>query len=227
MLIKSALLTDASGSIGGMTASRNKGGLYLRSRVVPTNPNSSQQQTLRTAMSDLANRWNDTLTQAQRDDWDTYADNVTLPNALGDQKNVSGIAMYIRSNVPRIQIGSPIVDAGPTVFNLGSFTEPVITATAPSSLSVVFLNSDLWANEDDSSMQIFASRGQNPAIKYFKGPYRLAGTIAGDAGTPPTSPAAITAPFVLTAGQIVFLKVNVTRADGRYASTFRGEDLVA
>jgi hypothetical protein len=224
MIFKSALGTDFSGSLGGLTASRNRGGMYLRARVVPINPNTPQQAVVRAFVATLTSGWNDTLTPAQRDSWDSYAEAVQLPNSLGDPRNVSGIAMYIRSNVPRLQAALPRVDTAPFAQNLGTFTAPTFdnALAATDVFDVTFDNSDPWANEDDSAMLILASRPKNATVNFFKGPYRFAGLIAGDAITPPTSPATLTNPFNFEVGQRIFVQARVSRADGRLALPFRG-----
>jgi len=43
MKFKSPILSQASGSIAGITFSHNRGGMYVRARAVPTNPGSPQQ----------------------------------------------------------------------------------------------------------------------------------------------------------------------------------------
>lgn len=221
MKFKSALVTAISGSIGGMTGSHNKGGLYFRARSVPVNPNTPAQQTVRSIMGNLSVIWNGTLTDAQRQAWDTYAENVTLIDVLGEARTVTGLNHFIRSNVPRVQAGQPRVEDGPTIFNLGFFSDPVISAAAAASaVSVVFDVNDTWANEDDSSAIVLTSRPKSPTINYFKGPYQLAGTIDGDGITPPTSPAVVTNPFAYAVGQKVFAQFRVSRADGRLSLPF-------
>lgn len=227
MIYKSDRTTEASGSIGGTTFSHNRGGQYIRARVIPVNPGSVFQQAVRGYVAQLTSLWQTVLTEAQRAAWDNYADLVPLPNALGDPHNVGGLAMYVRSNVPRLQAALPRVDAGPVVFNLGPFTMPAIASiTAPTALSLTFDNTDAWANEDDAAMLVYGSRGMNDSINYFKGPYRFADKIDGDAVTPPTSPAAIVMPFPLVASQKAFVRVRVSRADGRLSSSFRSFGIV-
>jgi len=227
MLIKSAILTQGSGSLGGLTASHNRGGLYLRARTIPTNPNTPAQQEVRGFMSTLTSLWANTLTPAERTAWDTYAAAVPVINALGDPIILSGLNHYVRSNVPRLQGGMPRVDTGPTIFNLGDFTQPSgITGDGTADeLDVAFDNTDDWANEDDAAMLIYGSRDQGLTINFFKGPYRYAGPILGNGTTPPTSPAAVSSAFVLTAGSNVHSKVIVSRADGRLSAPFRAVGL--
>jgi len=225
MKFKSPLISQASGSLAGTTFSRNKGGLYMRARATPTNPNSSFQQAVRAIMSQLSNVWSSTMTAAQRTAWETYAANTPLVDSLGESRPVTGLNMFCRYNVPALQsetISTPLLTA-PTEFNLGEYTAPTIASvTAPSTMSLGFEATDAWCDETGSNMLIYASRPQGPAINFFKGPYRFCGMVEGDDSSAPTSPASITLPFVVAAGQKVFIKASVARVDGRLSSPFRG-----
>jgi len=224
MIFTSPIISAGSGSVAGLTFSHNAGGMYVRARAIPTDPNSPEQQAVKALVGNLAGLWNSLLTSVQRDAWNVYAANVPLLNPLGQQRNVSGIAMYIRSNTARLQGTLARVDDAPTVFTLGDFTNPSFgfDATADE-VDVTFTAADAWANEDAAAMLVYASRPQNDSINFFKGPYRFAGEILGDAITPPTSPAAIAAPFPASAGQRVFERIVVVRADGRVSLDFRGQ----
>lgn len=221
MLFKSQVYTQASGSVGGLTYSHNLGGMYTRARRTPVNPTSPFQTTVRDALTQLAASWSQVLTQDQRDAWKVYSTNQPLINRLGDSINIPPMAMYIRCNVPRLQAGMTRIDDAPFIYTLPDFTLPVPTVTAPSTLSLAFETSDDWVSEDDAAMLVFASRGQSPGKNFFAGPYRLAGSILGDNGTPPTSPAALTLPFAVAAGEKVFFEAEVTRADGRLSSRLK------
>lgn len=223
MIFTSQVLTAASGSIGGVTYSHNRGGMYQRARAIPTNPNSPEQMAVRNIFGGLADHWGNTLTAAQRTAWDTYATFISWLNKLGQSTSLTGFNMYIRSNTPRIQAGLARVDDAPITATIGEFTNPTFAYdSGADEIDVTFDNTDGWANEDDAAMLVYTSRQQAPTINYFKGPYQLAGIIAGDAMTPPTSPASISAPFVCAAGNRCFTKVAVSRADGRLSLPFRG-----
>jgi hypothetical protein len=223
MLFKPLIGAELSGSVGGITASHNRGGAYFRSRVVPTDPASPQQVAVRDAMAQLAARWTTALTAAEREAWDTYAFNVPLLNRLGESINVTGLNMYQRSNVPRLQNALPRVDAAPTSFNLGDFTAPAIASfTAPAALSLTFEATDDWVGEDDSAMLLYGSRDTSPSINFFQGPYRAYATqLVGEVAVPPTSPFAGVNPFQVTVGNKVFVKATVSRADGRLSAVTR------
>lgn len=218
MLFESPLLSKASGSLAGSVFSHNKGGMYMRARATPTNPNTSAQIAVRDSMRVAVDAWTNVLDQAERDSWNLYAFNTPLLNKLGQSTKRSGQNMFVRSNVPRLQAGESLVQTAPSIFDLGSFT-PVVFGTADASASTIsfsFTNADDWANELGSSMLVYQSRPLNPTIDFFKGPWQLATTIAGDAMVAPTSPKTFTSLFAMVAGQKIFLKLRVTRADGRY-----------
>lgn len=220
MLIDSALFSRGSGSLGGLTLSHNAGGLYLRARTLPTNPNTQPQQDVRAAAASLVNRWTNVLASAQRDLWNSYAFATPLTGPLGNARTVSGQNMYVRGNVSRAIQGMPLADDAPVVFNLGSFTllTDFAANTTLQQVGFEFTNTDLWANEDDAALLVFVSRPQNLTINYFNGPYQFGGKIDGDGVTPPTSPAAIASPFTFVDGQRMYVRCVVTRVDGRLSN---------
>ncbi len=224
---KFTVVADPRGSVGGVTFSRNAGGAYMRTRVTPTNPNTPNQQIVRSALAMLSARWVEILTPTQRTAWDTYAQNVLMPNKHGDMINVGGIGMYIRSNVPRIQLGipvAPIVDDAPTTFDLGMFGQLAIASvTASSSIALVIFDvNDEWVDEDASHLLCYDGLSQNASINYFKGPYNLNGSEEGDSITPPTSPASFSLSNLPAVNNRTFLRFQVSRADGRLSADFRG-----
>lgn len=223
MLFKGLIATQLSGSLDGVTASRNKGGTYFRQRAIPVNPGTAPQTQVRSIMGQLAALWTNALTAIQRSSWETYAENVPLVNRIGESITVTGLNMYQRSNIPRLQNGLPRVDSGPTVFNLGDYTAPTITSfTAPTVLSLAFTVADAWVSEDDAAMLVYGARDTGIGIVFFKGPYRKYPIqLLGNNAIPPTSPHAGTHPFVVSVGNQAFLKVAVTRADGRYSQITR------
>jgi len=223
MKFKSEVVTQASGSIGGTTYSHNRGGMYRRARAIPTNPATSQQSAIRSIFAALSAAWRDTLTAVQRDAWNTYALNTPITGTLGDPINIGGLGMYQRGNVARLQAGLTRVDDGPSTFGLPEFTAPGITSiTASTGVAIItYNNADAWLDATGAAMLVSGSRPVSPAINFFKGPYRFAGTILGDDTTPPSSPQNVTMPFALTVGQVAHLKFNVTTEDGRYSAPFR------
>lgn len=223
MRFKSPIVGAVSGSIGGTTYAHNAGGMYMRARATPTDPGTTYQIAIRAYVAGLVNFWVCTLTQAQRDAWEVYATQVPLPDVFGDPRYRSGINHYVRSNVPRLQYGLTRKDDAPTIFNLGEYSVPTIVASeGPQHITVTFNPADAWCDEDGSYLLVWCSRPQNASINFFKGPYRKVYYIAGSSSDPPVDPVPMTAPFAFTAGQKLYVRYNVVRADGRLGPSMRG-----
>lgn len=219
MLFTSPLISAASGAVAGLVASRNAAGNYFRARIVPVDPQTTLQVEVRTLLGQFSNRWGTLLTAVQRAAWEDYAKNVPLPARLGGTHLVSGIAMYIRSNIARRQAGMLRIDDAPVIFDVGEFT-PIDTPTIIDAGNLVGANfeaTDPWANETGSSMLLFTGIATNPSVSFFKGPYRFAGRIDGDTTTPPTSPFSIASNYAYAAGQQGFFRVVIARKDGRFS----------
>lgn len=220
MKFKSLVFAQASGSVGGLTYSHNLGGMYIRNRSIPVNPNTPAQQGVRAALKTLTTRWNDTLSSLQRQQWANYAAAVSVLNKLGEPIFIPPLAMYVRCNSARLQFvgASAIVDDGPTIMSLATMTPPTVTFTAPVA-HFAFTNTDAWANEAGGYMFVYMSRPQSPGVIFFKGPFQWAANIVGATPTPPTSPQNVTSPFGnFSAGQKIFFRARVSRADGRISS---------
>lgn len=230
MLFKSNLLTQASGSLGGITASRNRGGMYFRARAIPTDPNTPSQAEIRAILGALAGRWLSALVQANRDAWDLYASLVTVTGPLGDPIILSGQQHFIRANSPRQQAGNPLVFNGPVIFDLGgpADTFGLAASNATQLVDIDFTQTDPWNQEVGGVLNVYVSRPQNVTINYYRGPYRFAGQATGDGLGGQVPPLQVTSPILLAVGQRVFARTRASRADGRLGpSTFLGPALVA
>jgi hypothetical protein len=215
MKFKSAVLTQVSGSIGGGTWARNKGGMYIRARSMPTNPNTVLQGAIRSILSSLSQQWS-TLTPTQRTSWATYAANVPLQDKLGDQRTVTAMNMFIRSNVPRVQAGLGTVVSAPTLFNLGS--APIITGAEVHATGLMALSVSRADILPAGNVLTYVSRSQSPTIGFFRGPFVFSGADSFAASAEDPIEVAATAPFALVVGQKAFIRIQISYADGRLST---------
>lgn len=223
MKFQSALMTEARGSVGGATFSRNKSGLYIRAKAVPVNPQTSAQVAARNALANVVARWSQTVTEENRAAFGFAASGIFFPDGIGGSHTLSPIAFYTRINALRIQLGLTPKDDIDDPFDYTAQLNPMSFAVTASTgnVSVTFDDAQEWVDEDESAIAVYASRPQRPTINFFKGPYRLAGTILGDATTAPTSPATIALPFPVQAGDKVFFQARLTRVNGGLSTPFR------
>lgn len=231
MKIESALATKMSGSVGGLTGSHNAGGMYLRRRSVPKNVRSDGQLLVRAILAQLSNVYSSVLTEAQRQAWRLYAQNVPLSDALGASRQTSAIAHFIRSNSPRVQAGLDRIDDAPSEFNVG----PTPNAAGLTVLIdegppvVVALGGDvlLGAPNADGNILVYEGRPQNPSINFFKGPYNYQDKAEFASGDPTVTLAITAFPFPLVEGQKVWFKLQNTLNDGRLSQMTEVSAIVA
>jgi len=214
-LIRYAEGQQRSGSIGATVHSHNRFGQYIRARSVPVNPNTDRQVAMRNATRSLTILWQNTLTQAQRDAWDVYADNLTWQNKFGEVVHLTGLNHYLRSNAQLVALGFGRIDAAPGIFNLAAaeLNLGCSASEATQQLTFTFDDTETWANEAGAFQHFFVGLPRNPSIKFFNGPFRYIVSVAGV--TPAVSPILATTPFPFVAGQRMWVRSRIMRADGR------------
>ena len=215
------------GSVGNWTFSRNRWGPYVRTRAIPVSPNTTPQQLVKAFFGALSIAWSATLTTAQRAAWNLYAANTPRPQSGGGVVYLTGHEHFIRSNVPRGQHFASFVLDAPIVFDVGTYTTPLCGITSPASqISVTFDPLDAWANEDGAHLLVWGARPKGVGVNYFKGPWSVAGKIDGASVLPPTSPALIAYPYLVSGGQRAWFRASVSRADGRLSDDVKLEATV-
>jgi len=175
MKYKSALVTDLSGSVGGLTASRNAGGGYFRSKVVPVDPSTSRQNAVRSVFASLASEWV-ALTQDLRSDWNTYAANLPVTPAFCGPMNVTGQNQFVKTNTIRHQLDLTTLQAAPTIFDTGiPLTEPtaveITQGSPPNSFNIVvpFVS----PADEAGTAGVYLGRPINESVNFYIGPYQL------------------------------------------------------
>lgn len=226
MKFKSEVVTQASGSVGGVTYSHNRGGMYRRARSIPTDPATPEQVAARNAFGNLSQQWGQVLTAAQRAAWDLYAANVQVTDVLGDPINLTGQQWFVKANQPRVLADAtnlPVVADGPTIFNRAQLNTLSILAASEATQTILLAYDDTqsWDDTDDAGLIVSVSRPKSPTINFFKGPYRYVAPVLGDSTTPPSQPATIVPPFPFVQGDKLFLEAKLSLDDGRLSQTQR------
>lgn len=111
-IIKSAVWSEARGSVGGTTYARNKAGLYARNRSKPVNPNTVNQSRVRSQFQSTAYGFGD-LTVEQVAAWNQFAQGYPAVNKVGDTYTPSGRQMYMLCNQNLRAIGEDPIAAPP------------------------------------------------------------------------------------------------------------------
>ena len=216
MKCSSAILTNMSGKLGGAVAAKARGGVqYFRSLVIPRNPNTAAQTTVRGIMASLASYWRSTLTGPQRESWETLAE-----SGSGE---VSGEALYVGNGFHQ-RLGATVTGGDLTDLN----TAPASASTPLSPLSAFVADAsahsiafaintgDPWNATDVGGLNISVSKPQSASRLSQQFGYTYAGTEDNEATSPVTLVLPTTHPaYSMATGQVVYVKVVAFTIDGR------------
>lgn len=139
------------GTVGGITFSQNKSGIYMKRWRRGSNPRSSKQTSHRGILSDLASAWRD-VTESDKADWAAYA--IDPAQAQTDPWGVtyylSGFHWYVKVNTGLIYVGRATTSTPPTA---AAPVAPVIStfaayATGGAASEITWPNGTFGAGED-------------------------------------------------------------------------------
>jgi len=122
-------IAGISGSIGGLTFSRNSSGTYAKGWARPGYRRSPAQSVQRAIVANAPTAWR-ALTPTQRGDWDTYAaaSAQELTDQFGDPYYASGFNWFVRLGTHLVRVGSSMIAAAPTG---GTPATPTLTSWNP------------------------------------------------------------------------------------------------
>jgi len=210
--------SDASGSVGGSTYSKNRGGIYLRTRVKPTNPQTVAQATVRNSLGGFSSAWRD-LSDSQREGWNTGALNFPYQNALGLTKILSGQQLFILVNRNLFEIGEPGINNIPSPEATPGVDSLALTATDAPTLSLAFTPDPVGA---DVAWVVEATPMLSAGISFFKNRFRKIGVIPAAGISPDNLLADWQAVFgtFITAGTKIAVRVHAINKTTGQSSTY-------
>lgn len=198
-------MTDGRGKIGGQVASKNRGGSYMRNKVTPVNPSSTQQTVVRNRLATISQAWSG-LTEAQRSNWNGAVSDYSKTDIFGDIKNPSGFNLFQRLCNNILTMGGTIATTVPVVDTLDAYSDLVLTYTSGTpALSLAFT----LAAGVDNGVKIFATAPQRAGVSFVKSEYRLIEAAAEDLVSPKNLLSSYTAVFgsVGSVGTKIFVKL--------------------
>lgn len=176
------LISNISGSVGGQTFATGPGGLMVRQRSSPTQPQSPAQQAVRQSLSNVSKSWSDVLTDAQRQSWIDFAAANPIPGAFGEPMVLSGIGMYVRLNQQLVQGESAMISNPPLDLVVPSITTLSCVPDATlGDFDVVYTATPLPANV---KLVVFATQSLSQGITQFGNFLRQVFVSAAAAASP-------------------------------------------
>lgn len=175
-LIKlTAFMDSISGKVNGSVFSRNKGGAYVRSRGVVSNPKSIAQSAVRAVFGAISQAWKG-LTQVQRDAWNAATSNFPYQNRLGDTKLLSGFALHQKLNNNLATLNRPFIANPPQPQEVSAFETIGVDIDTSGADPVMFLEGTFTDPSSTSgSVVVFATPSLSPGVSNFSNDLRLLG----------------------------------------------------
>jgi hypothetical protein len=171
-----AHLENISGKVGTGVYAKNRGGLYLRNKVTPANPNTSYQQTARAYLTLASAAWKN-LTDAKRLAWEALALQIKAVNRVGIEYARSGFSVFVSCYCNAKWIGaSPLSDAPALI--LGATLLTLTVTNDGDSIGVAFTPTPVPTG---NKLMIYACPPVSAGVSFVKSEYRF--LIAAPAAT--------------------------------------------
>ncbi len=209
------VIVGGSGKLGGHVVTKNRAGYAIRTKVTPSNPQTTFQANVRARLTTISKSWAG-LSDAQRLQWNTAVDSFKSTNIWGDGVTPSGFNLFQKLNNNILLSGGTAITTPPTpaaVVGLTAFTATAVHAGASTLTFTVDSNSgatqflEIWATESV------------PAGKTFvKNKFRLIGSIVSTTASPYTATTLYNAKFGApgAAGKKIYFRiVGVNQTTGQ------------
>lgn len=200
-----AIVVAGRGKIGGHVASRNRSGAYFRTKVTPTNPQSSDQVAARNRLSGISTDWRG-LTAAQRQSWNSSVGDYAKTDIFGDLRNPSGFNLHQKLNNNLVNCGESQLTSPPAVEEVDAFSSlSVAAANGAQTVTLTFAG----AIAPDHKVLLFATPGVSPGVSFVKSEYRQIDVLTNTDTSPHSAETEYIAKFgaVGDAGLKIFVKL--------------------
>lgn len=216
---------QASGRLGSMIFSHNRGGAYLRNGSHPVISTTSDALAAKARLGTVSQQWQ-AQTTGVRKSWDEFAKNNPVNDRLRQSITLTGHASFVKLNTRRLLAGLALLTAPPI--------DP-----APQALTTLALEADIGTGDFEINftptplgatelLWIRAAVTEAPSINYVENLLRVV-DITSAAETSPYDPqAAIEAKFgTLVVGMTVTVQVAVyDNASGLISNELRASAVV-
>ena len=173
------IVVDGRGKLGGHVLSKNRSGAYARTKVTPTNPQTSFQSAVRSIFASLSQAWSG-LTASVRLQWDGAVSQWTSTDIFGDIRKPTGKNLYLRLNAVAGQAGYPAIPTPPAKAQM---IEGVITAVAyDSAIPSVTLTDAV--SDASITYSVFATPPLSQGTGFIKNRLRFIGNFLSTAPVP-------------------------------------------
>lgn len=181
IIIPGAMVSQASGRIGGTIFSRNRGGAYVRNGSIPTTVTTPFAQLIKSVTAAQSQAWAGLDAEVQ-EQWREWATQNPVINRLGQSRTLSGHQAFVQINGRLVYAGFPALVSPPIGEAPAPFVPGLVTfVDAPLSLTVAFKPTPAPAG---IAVQCYAYLANSPGVSYVRNRLALVTTSAAAAVTP-------------------------------------------
>lgn len=171
------LSSAASGKLGGIVASHNRGGSYFRHHAIPTQPRTASQRSVRNQLAAFSSAFKG-LTATQIAGWNALGATVTLKSKLGTTYHPTGQQLFVSCNKHLAAIGiATVLGTAPTIPSIPGISTFTMTQPTPGTTVTAFDYTITPALPADFGVEVRATSVQSNGRSFAgKSLYR---TLAG------------------------------------------------
>ena len=176
------MVGQASGRVGSVVFSHNRGGPYVRNGTIPTQVVTPYRALIRAWLAQASGNWA-LLDEADRKAWASWAASNPIINRLGHSVVLQANAAYVQLNARIASLGGTLLTTPPAIDAPAPPLSLVVTATvgAPDVLSVAYSPDGGAAT---LYLQLTACVLQSPNITYVRNRLRLLANVGLDLSSP-------------------------------------------
>lgn len=206
-----AIVVDMRGKSNGHVFSKNRGGAYMRTKVTPSNPQTSSQMSIRGIFASISSAWS-SLTEANRASWNGLVSSYARTDVFGDLRNPLGKNLFQRLN-QNLELSG---QAQKTICPEPSAVPFANLTSAIGDVSDTTLEVFTVGDTTGSKVLIFATPILSAGTTFVKNKLRLVNVINGANPLEPNIWPEYVAKFgVPTAGANIYVGVRVINANGQ------------
>lgn len=168
------MMTDASGKLGGHVFAKNRGGSYVRTKGIPTNPQTSFQSSVRSMFAAISSAWSG-LAVSARLSWNEAVSSYATTDIFGDLRNPSGKALFQRLNQNLALSGQAQLTVCPQPLAVPNG----LLSLAGADVSSTTLDIETKGDSTGSVMVISATPKVSAGTSFVKNDYRDIGFFSG------------------------------------------------
>lgn len=205
------IVTDGRGKLGGHVLSKNRAGAYARTKVTPSNPQTTAQSQARALFAFISQSWSG-LTDTVRNGWNSAVAEWQKTDIFGDLRQPSGKALFQRLNNQAQSAGFPPVTSAPARMEMVSgVVQSVVVAVGAGTISLNGL-----ADSGVARVMLFATPVLSDGTTFVKNKLSLIETFVDDAVVPADTFDSFELKFgTPTAGANIYFGVKYVLSNGQ------------